>query len=468
MQKCHLAVDIGASSGRVIAGYLKNGQLKLEEVHRFENKMSMQNNHLCWDLERLFEEIKTGMKKSIANSYQPISIGVDTWAVDFILLNDQKERMTDAVAYRDHRTDGVMEEVFEILNPEHIYKDTGIQFQPFNTIYQLYALKKESPETLEQSAHFLMVPDYLNFLLTGKITNEYTNVSTTQLLNAKEKTWNVAFLEKLGIPHHIFSEPKEPMQPIGRLKKELIEELGYDMTVVLPGTHDTASAVVSVPSEETIYISSGTWSLIGVESDEPISTKEAYDCNFTNEGGVNHNIRFLKNIMGLWMIQEVKREFNDEYDFAEFVVLAYENTEFPSIIDVNDQRFLSPDSMMKAIQQYCDETEQTIPQTPGEIASCIFNSLVESYKNAVTQIEKLTGKSFDTIHIIGGGSKNNYMNERLAKVTGKTVCTGPAEATAIGNLIAQMVATNEIESIEKSKEIINHSFDIQKFSVRGE
>lgn len=463
LQKCNLAVDIGASSGRLIAGYLINGKLQLDEIHRFENNMMEKDGHLCWNIDRLFQEIKIGIKKAVSQSYQPQSIGVDTWAVDFVLLDKEKRRITDAVAYRDHRTDGKMEEVFNLIGKERIYQESGIQFQPFNSIYQLHALKQESPELLEQAEHFLMIPDYLHFLLTGKITNEYTNATTTQLLKADNQEWNQDFLDTLGIPKHLFKEIQQPMQSIGSLTGELQEELGCNIDVVLPGTHDTASAVVSVPAEDTIYISSGTWSLMGVEHEKPISSPEAFQYNFTNEGGANQNIRFLKNIMGLWMIQEVKREYNDEYDFAEFVEKAYEAEAFESIVDVNDQRFLSPENMKKQIQNYCSETNQQVPKSPGEFAKCIFDSLVESYHQTAKEIEEMTNQTYPSIHIIGGGSKNNYMNEKLASVSGKNIYTGPSEATAIGNLIAQMMATGDIKSIKQSKTIINQSFDIQKF-----
>ncbi|MGP4041221.1 rhamnulokinase [Gracilibacillus sp. D59] len=463
MQKCNLAVDIGASSGRVIAGYLRNDQLVLDEIHRFENRMEEKNGHLCWDIDGLFQEIKTGLKKSVENNYQPLTIGIDTWAVDFVLLDKDKNRITDAVAYRDHRTDGVMDEVFQLIDQKNIYQETGIQFQPFNTIYQLFALQKENPETLDKAKYFLMIPDYLHYLLTGKITNEYTNATTTQLLKATNQKWHQDFLEKLNIPEHIFSDPIEPMQKIGSLTPELQQDLGFDLEVVLPGTHDTASAVMAVPAQNTIYISSGTWSLMGVEHDKPISTPKAFDYNFTNEGGANQNIRFLKNIMGLWMIQEVKREWQDQYSFAEFVELAYQESTFTSKVDVNDQRFLSPASMKEAIKEYCQETRQREPETAGEFAKCIFDSLIESYYQTAKEIEELTGKTYSTIHIIGGGSKNHYMNEKLAAVSKKTIYTGPGEATAIGNLVVQMMATGEITSIEQSKQIINQSFEIQKF-----
>lgn len=362
LQKCNLAVDIGASSGRVIAGYLENNRLILDEIHRFENKMEEKNGHLCWDIDGLFQEIKHGIQKS-TEKYQPETIGIDTWAVDFVLLDQQKNRLTDAVAYRDHRTERVMEEVFQKIDQKEIYAETGIQFQPFNTIYQFVALQKEQPELVQKAEYFLMIPDYLHYLLTGKITNEYTNATTTQLLHAKTIQWKHDFLEKLNIPFHIFQEPVNPMQSIGKLTDELQNELGVNLDVVLPGTHDTASAVMAVPAQDTIYISSGTWSLMGVEHVQPISTAKAFEYNFTNEGGANKNIRFLKNIMGLWIIQEVKREWENEYDFPDFVDLAYQEQNFSSTVNVNDNRFLSPKSMKHEIQAYCQETNQQVPES---------------------------------------------------------------------------------------------------------
>ncbi|MGN8646973.1 rhamnulokinase [Gracilibacillus sp. HCP3S3_G5_1] len=468
MQKCNLAVDIGASSGRVIAGYVHNNQLLLDEIHRFENNMDERNGHLSWDIDELFQQVKYGITKSVESNYQPITIGIDTWAVDFVLLDKDKNRITEAVAYRDHRTDGIMEEVFQLIDQKELYQETGIQFQPFNTIYQLFALQKAQPEVLKEAKYFLMIPDYLHYLLTGKIINEYTNATTTQLIKASNQKWHEGFLNKLNIPLHLFAEPTKPMRSIGTLTKALQQELGVNLQVVLPGTHDTASAVLAVPAEDTIYISSGTWSLMGVEHPEPISTQEALHYNFTNEGGANDNIRFLKNIMGLWMIQEVKREWKDQFSFSEFVDLAYQETTFTSTVDVNDQRFLSPESMKQAIREYCRETNQQVPETPGEFAKCIYDSLVESYHQTAIEIEELTGKVYNTIHIIGGGSKNHYMNEKLAKVSGKSIYTGPDEATAIGNLVAQMLTTGQIHSIEQSKQLINRSFDIQKFQFRGE
>lgn len=463
MQNCHLAVDIGASSGRVIAGYLENNHLKLDIIHRFPNEMKEKDGQLIWDIDFLFSEIKKGIHLS-TKKYQPITIGIDTWAVDFVLLDKNYQRLTDAVAYRDHRTDGIMEKVFDKIPKEQIYQKTGIQFQPFNTIYQLVALQKSQPEILENAAYLLMIPDYLNYLLTGKIANEYTNATTTQLLAADSKKWMDTFLATLGIPERLFSRPTEPLTSLGMIKQDLQKELGISLEVILPGTHDTASAVVAVPSSmDTIYISSGTWSLMGVELEEPITSRQAFNYNFTNEGGVNNSIRFLKNIMGLWMIQQVRKEYNNKYSFADFVDLAYENENFPSMVDVNSERFLSPDNMIEELQNYCKDTHQPVPEKPGEIAACIFNSLVTDYCKTAEQIEELTGKQYETIHIMGGGSQNNYLNEKLAKKSGKTIYTGPTEATAIGNIIAQMVSVGVIDSFEESKAVIQQSFKIKKY-----
>ncbi|GAA0297753.1 rhamnulokinase [Gracilibacillus halotolerans] len=462
MQKCHLAVDIGASSGRVIAGFMEDEKLQLDVIHRFPNEMKKKNGHLIWDIDFLFNEIKKGIQLS-TKKYKPITIGIDTWAVDFVLLDKDYHRLTDAIAYRDHRTDGMMEKVFERIPKETIYAETGIQFQPFNTLYQLAALKEETPEVFEQANYFLMIPDYLNFLLTGKISNEYTNATTTQLLGASSKDWLNEVLQSLDVPKHLFSTPTEPLSSLGEITAELKEEFGTSIEVILPGTHDTASAVAAVPSLDTIYISSGTWSLMGVELDKPITSHKAFSYNFTNEGGINHSIRFLKNIMGLWMIQQVRKEWDNKYSFAEFVDLAYEKEDFPSIVDVNSEQFLSPSNMIEEIQAYCKNSNQPIPVEPGEVAACIFNSLVEDYCNTAKQIEELTNREYSTIHVIGGGSQNNYLNEKLAEKSGKTIYTGPTEATAIGNIIAQMVATGEISSFEESKSVIQRSFEIHKF-----
>jgi len=467
MQKCSLAVDIGASSGRLIAGYLRDGKMILDEVHRFENNIIKKNNHFSWDIKKLFFEIKKGISKTNKQGYDPESIGIDTWAVDFVLLDENDELLTDAVSYRDSRTDGMMEEVFSIISKERLYLETGIQFQKFNSIYQLYYLKKNYPEILKKAKSFLMIPDYLNFLLTGKKANEYTNATTTQLINTFTKKWDKELLDHLGINKDMFQELKLPKSSLGNLEPRLVEEFGFDIEVILPATHDTGSAVFAVPSlDETIYISSGTWSLIGVENSFPISVTKALDYNFTNEGGVDYRFRFLKNIMGLWMIQEVKRNYDDQYSFAEFADMANQEKGFNSIINVDDDRFLKPENMIKEIQLYCEETDQHVPETPSEIAKCVFDSLAKSYQNAIGEIEEIYEKEFPAINVIGGGSQNEMLNQLIADTTGKEVIAGPSEATAIGNIAAQLIALNQIEDIQQARTIIQESFELKKYKQK--
>jgi len=466
MSAYSLAVDIGASSGRLILGHLENGKLKLNEIHRFENNIIRKGDHYCWDVELLFQEIKTGIKACNSLGIKPESIGIDTWAVDFVLLDDENQLVTDAVAYRDPRTDGVMEEVFKKIPKEKLYLETGIQFQKFNTIYQLYALKQKSPEVLKEAKSFLMIPEYFNFLLTGKKANEYTNATSTQLVNAFTKNWDADLLNELEINRDIFHEIKPPKTILGTLSEELVAEFGFDMKVILPATHDTGSAVISVPElEDTIYISSGTWSLIGVENHFPICVPKALEYNFTNEGGLDYRFRFLKNIMGLWMIQEVKRNYDDQYSFAELVELARSETEFHSIVNVDDDRFLKPDNMIEEIQAYCLETKQQVPETPGQLAKCVYESLVESYKNAINEIEEIFEKTYSKINVIGGGCQNEMLNQLIADVLQKEVYAGPVEATAIGNLVAQLMALGEIANIDEARKIIKDSFEVKTYKA---
>jgi rhamnulokinase len=466
MTRYTLAVDIGASSGRLILGSIQNGKLELNEIHRFENNMIKKGQQYCWDVARLFSEVKKGIKKCNELGIKPESIGIDTWAVDFVLLDENGELLTDAVAYRDDRTDGMMEEVFQKIMKERLYLETGIQFQKFNTIYQLYSLKKTKPEVLEKANTFLMIPDYLHYLLSGIPANEYTNASSTQLLNAFTKKWDKTILDTLEINSQMFQEIKKPNTILGNLKSELVEEFGFDMKVILPATHDTGSAVISVPElNDTIYISSGTWSLIGVENRFPICVTKALDYNFTNEGGIDYRYRFLKNIMGLWMIQEVRRNYNNQYSFAEFVELAKEVHDFSSIVNVNDDRFLKPANMIEEIQNYCLETGQQVPATPGEIAKCVYDSLVDSYVTAINEIEEIFEKTFPSINIIGGGCQNEMLNQLLAEASKKDVYAGPIEATAIGNIVSQFIALGEIDSLREARQMIKESFEIKAYKA---
>lgn len=460
MKNYYLAIDIGASSGRHILGSLENGKLVLEEIFRFKNGAVQKDGNLVWDEESLFTSIIDGLKKCKEIGKIPCSIGIDTWGVDYALL-DENDNLIDCVfSYRDDRTQKYIDEVHSIVSEREIYERTGIQKQVFNTIFQIYCDKKSGK--IEKAKTFLMMPDYLHFLLTGVKKNEYTNASTTGLLNAKDRTWDFELMKKLGIKTDIFQSLSLPGSKVGPLKREIADIIGFNAEVVLPATHDTASAVMAVPNEKMpLYISSGTWSLMGIETPNENTSELASKSGFTNEGGYNKSVRFLKNIMGLWMIQCVKKEYDDKYSFVDFANLAREVKDFDSIVDVNDLSFFAPDSMIKAIKDYCVKTSQKVPNTVGEIALCIYQSLAACYKEAVEQIEEISGEKFDAINIVGGGCQNSLLNEYTAKFTGRKVVAGPVEATATGNLLAQMIACGEISSLVEGKKIIRNSFEIK-------
>lgn len=465
MEKYYLAVDIGASSGRHILGHLENGKIELEEIYRFENGMDHKDGKLLWNVERLFGEILNGMKKCKELGKLPVSMAIDTWAVDYVLLDEKDQILGDTYGYRDHRTDGMDAEVVKILPEPELYARTGIQKQIFNTIYQLMAVEKKTPEIMKQAKTLLMLPDYFGFRLTGNKLSEYTNGSTTQLVDPHTYQWDKEMIQSLGYPEAIFLPLKMPGTKVGNLLPQIREEVGYDLEIVLCGSHDTASAVMAVPQTEGdgIYISSGTWSLMGIESLEPIITKEAATANFTNEGGYDHRFRFLKNIMGLWMIQSVRHEYQDAYSFAQLCDMAEESRDFSSRVDVNDQSFLSPDSMIEAIKQYCQKTGQPVPETVGELAAVVYRSLAQSYGETVKELETIAGRIYDSIHIIGGGSNAAYLNQLTADATGKTVYAGPGEATAIGNLLAQMIHAGDLADLKGARQCVRDSFEIKTY-----
>jgi rhamnulokinase len=465
MQRYYLAVDIGASSGRHILGYIENGIIKLEEIYRFENGMVKKDGSLCWDLDKLFNEIKNGLKKCTESGKIPISMGIDTWAVDFVLLDEKDQVIGKTAGYRDKRTQGMDEMVYRIISEEDLYQKTGIQKQIFNTIYQLMAVKTQHPEDMEKAEHLLMVPDYFNFLLTGKKLTEYTNATTTQLVNPVTKEWDYELIDQLGYKREIFGAIKLPKTSVGNFSKEIAEEIGFDCEVVLPATHDTGSAVLSVPAidDDYLYISSGTWSLMGIERKEADCSIQSKSANFTNEGGVDYRFRYLKNIMGLWMIQSVRHELEDAYSFAELCKLATESNQFASRVDVNAECFLAPDNMTEAIKQYCKDTNQAIPSTIGEIAACIYQSLADSYASTVKEIEAITGRTYGRIHIVGGGANAEYLNQLTAESTKKEVFAGPVEATAIGNILAQMLKAGDYTAVEEARQAVFNSFPIFQF-----
>ncbi len=467
MGKYYLAIDIGASSGRHILGYLNNGKMELEEIHRFSNGMIDVDGSKCWDTEQLFGEIKAGMKKCAALGKVPVSVSVDTWGVDFVLIDKNGKRLGNAVGYRDGRTKGMDAEVYKCIKEEELYARTGIQKQMYNTIYQLMAVKTKTPKLLEEADAMLHTPDYYHYLLTGKKAAEYTISTTGQLVSPITKNWDYELIDRLGYPRHIFPEMRRSGTVLGGLTEEVQKEVGYDCKVIMPASHDTASAVMAVPAmgEDTIYISSGTWSLMGVELPEAICTTESAKANFANEGGYGGTYRFLKNIMGLWMIQSVRHELEDKYSYGELCELAETSKDFSSRVDVDDNSFFAPDSMIQAIQEYCRRTNQLIPTTPGELAAVVYQSLADSYGRTVKEIEAITGKTYDAINIIGGGSNADYLNQLTADRTKKTVYAGPTEATAIGNIVAQMIAAGEFQSLEEARKNIFESFAVKRFET---
>lgn len=468
MDSYYLAIDIGASSGRHILAHMQNGKMELEEIYRFPNGAVEKNGHLCWNLTKLFEEIKTGMKKCAEQNKIPVSVGIDTWAVDFILLDEQEHVIGDTVAYRDSRTKGMDEKVYEGIPEQELYARTGIQKQLFNTIYQLKAIQTQKPEQLQKAKSFLMVPDYFHFLLSGVKATEYTNATTTQLVNPITKEWDKEIIEKLGYPMEIFPEIRRPGTKLGYLTEEMEKEIGYNCQIVLPPTHDTASAVLAVPApdEQTLYISSGTWSLMGTELQSANCTERSRQLNFTNEGSYEGGFRFLKNIMGLWMIQSVKKEMAPEMSFAEICTEASKE-QIASIVDCNEERFLAPESMAEEVQKACKEKGQQIPEGIGQIAAVIYNSLAQCYARTLAEIEQVTGERYDCIHVIGGGANADYLNELTCKATGKTIYAGPAEATATGNLAAQMIADHIFAGVSDARKCIFQSFEVKEYKTSG-
>ncbi len=463
--KYYLAVDIGASSGRHILCWMENGKMQLEEVYRFENGMQEKNGHLCWDADALFASIKAGLKQCKALGRIPATVGIDTWGVDFVLLDKENNRIGDAVGYRDHRTDHIRDILDPVVSQEALYSRTGIAFQPFNTLNQLVALKEQDPKQLEQADKMLMIPDYFNFLLTGKAAQEYTIASTGQLLDAKTRGWDFELIEKCGLPKDIFLPVQMPGTVLGSLLPEIAEEVGFTCTVIMAAGHDTASAVMAVPSlsEKALYISSGTWSLMGCENAEPHCDEESRKAGLTNEGGYGGTYRYLKNIMGLWMIQSVRKEIGNGLSYGAICEAASKET-ITSVVDCNDASFLSPDSMVKAVQDACEKTNQQVPQTLAELACVIYNSLALCYKETKAQIEALSGNSFDCIYIIGGGSNADYLNRLTAKAAGCAVSAGPTEATAIGNLMCQMIADGVFADLTEARKCVIESFPVQYYA----
>ena len=456
----YLAVDIGASSGRHILGEYKEGKLLLKEIYRFSNGAVKRDGKLVWDTEELFKNIVEGLKECGKLGVVPYSVGIDTWGVDYALLDGDGKLISEVYSYRDDRTSTSMLETEKVVPFKKLYEITGIQRAQYNTVYQLYADKISGK--LEKAETMLSIPDYLHYLLSGVKKNEYTHASTSGLLDAKTGDWSWELIDKLGYPRKIFGKLYKPGEVVGNLKKEIQEIVGFDTKVVFPPSHDTASAVMAVPAikGQPLYISSGTWSLLGTELNAPITNEEAYKFNATNEGGYAGTIRFLRNITGMWTIQSVKKELNGKYSYDDLMNLAIECKSTGSIVNLNDDRFLAPDSMIEAIKGYCVEYGLVVPQTVGEIMDVIYRSLASIYADTIKMTEKVTGKTFEVLNIVGGGSKDGYLNKLTKEYTKKRVLAGPTEGTAVGNLLAQIISAGEIKDLAEARLVVKNSFAV--------
>lgn len=449
----YLAIDIGASSGRHILGYIDNGRLKLEEIHRFENYITNQNSTLVWDIEHLVNEVKKGIAKCKEIGKIPCTVAIDTWGVDYVLLDESKKEIKPCYCYRDSRTYAVVDEVESLVSPARLYAKTGIQKQNFNTIYQLYADKKNGK--LLNAKYFLMMPEYLSFKLTGVCKNEYTNATTTGLVNAKTKTWDNDILSALDLPSELFCALNTPSSLVGDLSADIQKAVGFNCAVLFAPSHDTASAVCACPmQDDDLYISSGTWSLIGTEITQPILNDNARQLNFTNEGGIDYRFRFLKNYMGMWLFQNIRRNLNKSMTYDEMMTLAMNCGEY-KYFDVNDTTLVAPDNMIDAIGKLICSDDL------GLILNSAYHSLAKSYSEAVSEIEAVTGKRFNAIHIVGGGCQDEYLNALTRDYTGKSVTAGPIEATATGNIVSQIMHDKKI-SLATARDLIKNSFDIKE------
>lgn len=463
-----LAFDFGASSGRLMMSRFDGKKIELQEIYRFPNEPVRVGERFYWDILRLFHEMKNGLKKAASMKLNISSIGIDTWGVDYGLLDENDNLVSNPIHYRDSRTENILDNIKDKMSFKEIYRRTGIQYLSFNTIYQLISDNEIRQDIFKQAKTLLLIPDFFNFLLTGKKYNEYTDASTSQLINAETKNWDRDLMDKLGIPQHIFQNIIMPGNVVGYLSKEIQEETGLGaIPVISVGSHDTASAVAGTPlnSENSAYLSCGTWSLLGIESDKPIINENALKCNFTNEGGVENTIRFLKNINGLWLIQQLKKSWSENIEAVSFpdIIKAAEDAQNKSfIINPNEQLFMVPLNMADAIKQYCMESGQGTPQGLGEIAIAVYNGLTAEYKNTVQSLESLSGKTIDAINMVGGGIQDTFLCKLTAKVTGKKVYAGPIEASVLGNIIMQLKALGDIESLSKGREIIKKSFEIKE------
>lgn len=472
----YLAVDLGAESGRVIAGHLENGQIRLEEMHRFANGPVNVAGTRRWNLVGLWQEIQHGLRLAASRFGDKIlSVGVDTWGVDYVLLSDKGEQLGLAYNYRDSRTDGMLEHAFTRVSKKEIFASSGLQFMPINTLYQLISMQLRDPALLASAHRFLMIPDYLHWLLCGSQVVEFTNATTTQFFDPLKRTWAEDLLRKFDIPTRMLPEVVPPGTKLGTLRSDVRQATGLGkIDVVAPATHDTGSAVVAVPTQNTgranwAYISSGTWSLIGVEVNQAILSEEALKQNVTNEGGIDGTYRLLKNVMGLWLVQQCRQSFaraGNDFDYTQLTHLAEQAEPFRSLVLPNDPAFLSPEDMAVAIQDFCRRSKQPVPETEGQLIRCALESLALKYREVLRGLEKLTGETVEVIHIVGGGGKNSLLNQFTANACGKPVIAGPTEATALGNVLVQARAVGQIGSLSELRDVVRASSELKTFEPR--
>ena len=472
-EKKMLAIDLGASSGRGIVGSFDGKKLSLKENHRFSNDPVILNGRMYWDILRIFHEIKQSIAKTVLDGDAIRSIGIDTWGVDYALLDERGKMLSNPYHYRDARTEGIVSYVGRFFAPSELYATTGIQCMNFNTIFQLAADLRDDAKMVENASRMLNIPDLLNYFLTGKMANEYTILSTGALLDAQKRDYARDIIAKAGIPQRLFGEIVAPGTSLGKFLPQVQSEVGKtDAEVLTVASHDTASAVISVPTQEKefLFISSGTWSLMGTELDAPIINAETEKYNFTNEGGVNNTIRFLKNIMGLWLIQESRcqwRREGKEYSFAELESLAKAAKPFQCFIDPDHPSFVAPGDLPARVREFCQKTGQYVPETVGEIMRCIYESLAMKYRYTAQTISKLTGISPSVIHVVGGGTKDGFLSQMTAEACGIPVCAGPEEATAIGNLLVQLMAAGEAKKLSDARAIVAASFACKHYTPQN-
>ena len=451
----YLAIDIGASSGRHIFGYVENGKLITQEIYRFKNEIKKQNGNLVWDIGHIASEVIGGIAKCHDLNLLPKTVAIDTWGVDYVLLSKEKQPILPVYSYRDFRTDKIATETEHLISSRDLYNRTAIQKQNFNTVYQLYCDSKEG--RLDYAKYFLMIPEYLSYVLTGKINKEYTNATTTGLVKAGTDNWDAELLSVLKFPADIFTHLEMPGFTIGPFSRKIKELTGIDSTVVFCPSHDTASAVAACPLDESsMYVSSGTWSLIGIENKKYIVTRTAQNKNYTNEGGIDLRYRFLKNIMGTWILQKIRSNLNNAYTYDELMCMA-ESSNYVEYFDVNAQEFMAPENMIDAVRNKIGNPTLELK----DVLNCVYHSLAYEYQQTVKEIEKITRKRITSIYIIGGGSRDKYLNSLVKNYTDKTVYAGLEEATAIGNLLSQIMTDNGF-SLQQAREIVRRSFRIEE------